>query len=121
MNWHSVALCSFVEAAPLQTAQRSAPDRNSSFLWVSFAFVLRRLTAPSSVYLSPLSLIHLKSLEDGIALFLLFGKHLVVLINNCDGQKNTRAASNRTQKICNDGQGANAHSAEGGCSGDVSI
>lgn len=52
---------------------------------------------------------------------LLLQKGLVELVDDCNGEKNSRSGTNGTHKIGNDRQGTNAHSTKGGGSGNVAI
>jgi len=60
-------------------------------------------------------------LEKHVALFLGLEDHLVVLVDDRDGEEDTSTRADGAHEICDDGEGTDAHTTESGGGGDVLV
>ena len=66
-------------------------------------------------------LLSVHSLEDRPVLVLLLDEHLVVLEDDGDSEQNAGTGANGAHEVGDNGEGANAHTSEGGGGGDVAV
>mmetsp|Transcript_34480 Transcript_34480/g.90737 ORF Transcript_34480/g.90737 Transcript_34480/m.90737 type:complete len:386 (+) Transcript_34480:534-1691(+) len=63
----------------------------------------------------------LEEAGERVVLPVLLDEHLKVLIDGCHGEEDARAGADGTHEVSDDGEGADAHAAEGGRGRDVAV